>query len=400
MPPKSSWEGMWQEVVVILVLVLSAVTLVSVLCLYLPMRNVLERAADVQVTITPAHEVDLRLVQEALAILEEHYYTELPERQKLLYGAIQGMCGELDPYTRHLPPPQRAAERGVLAGRSIRYGTVGLWVIKEGESFVVKPIAGSAAAQADVKEGEILVKVEGQSLNAEMSTGQVRDLLRGEEGTTVAVTCRRPDGTEHAVELARGQLEEPSVLWMRLHDELGLIAVSTFTEQTPDELEQAMRALQGVGGLILDLRESPGGLLSAAVETAGCFLERALVCYEEKREGGPIAYHAAPRDVTTDVRLVVLVGRNTMSAAEILAAALKENGRAILIGEPTSGKRMVQRAYDLSDGSCLHVTESIWLTASGESFDTGIAPDVEVEGEGAQLAEAMGYLREEAHEQP
>ena len=338
-------------------------------------------------------EPDLSLVQEAWDILEEHYYTTLPDPRRLLYGAIQGMCRQLpDPYTRHVEPPQRRADKEELAG--VREGDVGLWIIEHGDCFLIKPIPGSPAEAAGLREGEVLLEVNGRPITA-TTAAEVKARLRGPEGTTITITTRSPDGNLRTLSLARGQVEVPSVMWQRL-DEIGFIAISTFTERTPQELEEALQELADCRGLILDLRHSPGGLLQTATEMAGCFLKEGVVYYEQRRDQ-LVAYHVVRRGVITDLPLVVLIDQDTISAAEVLATALKEHGRATLVGEPTGGKRIVQRIYHLSDGSALYVTEAVWLAPVSREAGR-VIPDIEVQGKEAQLAKALECLRKRWNE--
>ena len=332
---------------------------------------------------------NLNPVREAWRILEQHYYTELPDESRLLHGAIQGMCRQLpDPFTRHVEPPQRQLDEEELAGT--REGDVGLWITREKGRLLIRPIPGSPAERAGLREGESLVQIDGQAIPPEMPAEEVEALLKGPEGTTVTITTRSPDGSLRRVALRRGQIDVPSVMWQRL-DDIGLISISTFTERTPEEMEKALRALADCRGLILDLRRSPGGLLKTATEVAGCFLEGGVVCCEQRREQ-LIAHRAVRQSTTTDLPLVVLIDKDTISAAEVLAAALKEHGRATLIGKPTGGKRVVQRIYRLSDGSALYVTEAVWLAPVSRT-GAEIAPDIEVQGEEAQLAKAVECLK-------
>ena len=344
---------------------------------------------DRQIHVRSERMPDLSLMQEAWNILEEHYYTTLPAPRRLLYGAIQGMCRQLpDPYTRHVEPPQKRADKEELAG--VREGDVGLWISRNGDRPLIRPIPGSPAEAAGLREGESLVQINGHAISPDMSTEEIKAFLKGPEGTTVTITTRSPDGSLRSLSLTRGRVEVPSVMWQRL-DEIGLIAISTFTERTPQELEEALQELADCRGLILDLRHSPGGLLKTAAEMAGCFLEEGVVCYEQRR-AQLIAHHVVRRGVTTDLPLVVLIDKDTISAAEVLAAALKEHGRATLVGEPTGGKRIVQRIYHLSDGSALYVTEAVWLAPVSREAGR-VVPDIEVQGKEAQLAKALECLR-------
>jgi len=191
-------------------------------------------------------------------------------------------------------------------------------------------------------------------------------------------------------ELERREVVIPSVHWERIGD-AGLIIISGFHDNTPEMLGEALVALDDAEGLILDLRDNPGGLLRSAVQVAGQFIE-GVVLYEQGRDGVRVPHLAQGDPRAPDVPLVVLANRNTLSAAEVVAGALRAHGRAVLVGESTYGKGVVQHLYELSDGACLHVTEGIWLTPDGRMITEGLAPDIEVEGAEEQLNAALEWL--------
>ncbi|MBL8057414.1 MAG: hypothetical protein JNK29_11980, partial [Anaerolineales bacterium] len=231
----------------------------------------------------------------------------------------------------------------------------------------------------------------------------VTALLRGSVGTPVRISLRRGQA-DLAFTINRQPIALPSVTWQMVagQPDLGLIALSRFSDRTARELERAARELaaQGARRYVLDLRNNGGGLLDAAVNVAGQFLDGGVVLVETSRDGGEKTYTApaAPGPLTA-APLAVLVNGNTASAAEILAGALLDRGRAPLIGQTTFGKGSVQYVFALSDGSSLHITANRWFTPSRRQLDrVGLPPTIVVtpapDGADAELAQAVQYLSE------
>jgi carboxyl-terminal processing protease len=321
------------------------------------------------------------------------------------YGAIRGYLAQLnDPYTFFVDPPVAQSESEVLAGQ---YGGIGVQVTRnEQGEFVLYPFRDGPAAAAGIKDGDVLVAVNGAEINLAERPDVVDQLLRGEvgEGRGVTVTVRTPGAEEardYFIEFAVVQV--PSVIWRPLDEDpaIGYIQVIRFTSRTPDELREAVLDLesQDVQAWVLDLRGNSGGLLQESVEVASEFLGSGVVFYEVSRTG-ETATEVVPGGEAADKPLVALVNGGTASAAELVAGAIRDNGRGILIGQKTYGKGSVQLIFRLADESSIHITSSEWYTPSKMPLDgQGLEPDIAMipaeDGRDVELGEAVRYLQTE-----
>ncbi|MCC7359035.1 MAG: S41 family peptidase [Anaerolineales bacterium] len=349
------------------------------------------------------------LLDEVRALLADHYIGPLPDDNTLAYGAVRGYTAAVgDPYTVFVEPQAHELETQSLQGE---YGGIGvnLTVNAAGE-IVLDPYRDSPAARAGVLSGDILLAVDDTFLAPGTPVDTATALVRGLVGTMLRMTVRHADGAEGVLTLTRERFEIPSTTWKVLPDApaIGLIAVSRFSGKTPTEVQQALQELQAAGAtsFVLDLRNNGGGILEAAVAVAGVFLDGGVVMYETQH-AAPEKTYSAPANAGSAAQapLVVLVNHNTASAAEIVAGALLDRGRAPLVGQPTYGKGSVQLVYDLSDGSSLHVTAYRWYTpARHEIEDGGLPPtyvvDPATDGSDAELAYAMRVLRALASSPP
>ena len=333
--------------------------------------------------------------------IEEEFDGPLPSSREVTYGAIRGMVGALeDPNTFFSEPADREIERGQLEGH---YGGIGIEDPSDLDFGAVEPVvrrvrAGSPAARAGISPGDVLVQAEGILL-ADLSQSEVIALLRGPVGTELSIVVRRDRILTFT--LRRETIGSPTVAGELLDDGVGYLSVSFFGEQTAAEVRATLAALAGTRGLILDLRDAPGGIVEAAVDVADLFLGGGPILFQRDADGDERRFRARPGGPAEDFELVVLVNGGTASAAEILAGALQDLGRAILVGEPTFGKGSVQRIHQLSDGSSLHVTVSVWLTPDRHQIEgVGLSPDLVVPspGEGSEedpaLDTAVGLLLE------
>jgi len=263
------------------------------------------------------------------------------------------------------------------------------------------------AARAGVLDGDVLVAVDGEAVTPEMSVESVVALIRGEVGTKVVLMLRR-SGREEPFDttVVRERIETPSVEWRVLDKKLGIgyARVGVFAESTAKELSAGIEELQaqGVTRLVLDLRGNGGGLLDAAIQTASLFIKQGDVLREIKRGGQERYYPATNVNSPSQAwEIVLLVDGGTASAAEIVAGALRDNERAVLIGEKTFGKGSVQEVHELPDGSSLHVTVARWVTPDRHQIDkVGLEPDIVVSpseddranGRDTQLRSAQAWL--------
>lgn len=354
-----------------------------------------------QTQYPPAFEV----FREAWSILEQEFYGNQPSQQERTYGAVRGMVESYnDPYTVFIEPQPRQREREDLSGE---FGGIGAWVSQDDNGAIrLKPMVDRAAEKAGIKDGDILRAVNGQAIEPEMTTDDVVALIRGPVGESVELELFRESTAETlTLDVVRERIETPSVEWQIVESapQVGLISIHMFSERTAKELDRAIEELrqQGVTHLILDLRHNPGGLLQAAIDVTSRFLHDGVVLFERKSDGSETTYRVNNAPRVADWPMAVLVDGATASASEIVAGALQDRGRALLVGEKTFGKGSVQFVHDLSDGSSIHVTVAHWMTPNGHEINgLGLQPDREVsatEGRDAPLEEAVRMLS--AHRQ-
>jgi len=337
---------------------------------------------------------------EAWDRVEVYFYGELPSPQERTYGAIhQALTLLNDPYTVFVEPQPRELERDRMRGS---FGGIGvnLWRDAEGQ-MILSPYPDSPAERAGVLEGDILLRLEGTEIITATTVDDASALIHGEVGTPVTLTISRPPTLSFDLTIIREEVQVPSVTWRVLEQatDIGYVRIESFTERTGGEIAAAIQELRATGAnsLVLDLRDNSGGLIEPAVTVASQFLRDGVVLYELGRNSEEQALRVQRGGVATDVPLVVLVNGGTASAAEIVAGALQDQGRAPLIGESTFGKGSVQMIYELPDGSSLHVTAAIWLTPNRNRIEgKGLNPDVYVAGtdgpQDVQLDRAVEYL--------
>jgi carboxyl-terminal processing protease len=341
------------------------------------------------------------LLAEVHRLLEAHYSGPLPEAKTLEYGAVRGLVNAVgDQYTIFVEPQTHELETQSLQGE---YGGVGVGLSKSAAGeIILSPYPDSPAAQSGIQEGDILLAVDDTILNQATTVDEAAALIRGLIGTTVTLRVRHVSGEEVTVSLERQSILIPSVTWKIVDGQptIGLISISRFSDKTPDEVQQAADELQSQGAtqFVLDLRNNGGGILEAAVEVASHFLNGGVVMYETQRHAPEKVFSApAENGALTTMPVAVLVNHSTASAAEIVAGALLDRGRAVLIGQTTYGKGSVQLVFDLADGSSLHVTAHRWYTPARRELDRqGLPPTIAVEpapeGADAELARAVEYL--------
>ncbi len=339
---------------------------------------------------------------EAWERVEQYFYGPIPSPRERTYGAIHETLALLnDPYTILVESQSRELERDQMRGS---FGGIGVTLWRDAEGWMaLTPYSDSPAGRAGVYEGDILLAVDAEAITDEMTVDDVRALLHGEVGTPVTLTLSRPPTPPFDLTIVREEIQVPSVTWRVLDraPDVGYIRIKGFTERTGGETLEALRELRQAGAfsLILDLRDNYGGLIDPAVTTASQFLrDGQVVLYELGRDAQERTVRVQSGGISTDLSMVVLINGGTASAAEIVAGALQDHGRAPLIGEPTFGKGAVQLIYDLSDGSSLHVTSAAWLTPNRHQIQgQGLAPDVHVpRGDGPQdeqLDRAVAYLQ-------
>ncbi len=315
--------------------------------------------------------------------LVQQYYVEEIDSKKLVYGAIKGMLRELDPHTNFLPPDIFKDFETETSGE---FGGLGIEIsVQGGILTIISPIEDAPAWEAGIKSGDKIIAVDGSSTKG-LSLVEASQLMRGKRGSRTTLTIVR-DGQEDPFDVAitRGSVKIKSVKPTDLEDGFVYIKVTSFIENTSKDLEKALAETQkkysGIKGLILDLRRNPGGLLDQAVKVGDLFLTNATIVSTIGRD--PKNKEVATttnRLKYSDFPIIVLMNEYSASASEIVAGALQDNHRAIIMGQKSFGKGSVQSVIRLGDGSGLKLTVARYYTPSGRSIQAeGIVPDIEVE---------------------
>jgi carboxyl-terminal processing protease len=321
----------------------------------------------------------LRMFTDVLRIIKENY-VEPVNTKDLIYGALNGMTKSLDPFSSFFTPKQYESFRQETEGE---FGGVGIEIgMEKGRPVVISPIEGTPAFKAGIKPGDVILEIDGED-TSNMSLIDVVQRIRGKVGTKVQLTIYRK-GMEKPmkIELERALIKIESVKWTTLGD-VGYIKLSQFNDNVSVQVEKALKELtsQRVKGIILDLRNDPGGLLSEAVNVADLFLpEGKLVVYTRGRNGETQKYFARRKPVVPDdLPVIVLINKGSASASEIVAGALQDYKRALIVGEKSFGKASVQNIIPLEDGSALKLTVAYYYTPLGRLIHhKGIVPDVQV----------------------
>ena len=286
-------------------------------------------------------------------------YVEPVDDKTLLENAIKGMLSNLDPHSAYLEPEAFAelqeSTSGEFGGLGIEVGT------EDGFIKVVSPIDDTPASKAGIQPGDLIVKIDGQPTKG-LSLMEAVDKMRGKAGSKINLTLVREGGKPFDVELTRAVIKVKSVRSQLLEDGYGLIRISQFQVNTGEEVGKALAKLRKdngkkLRGLVLDLRNNPGGVLQAAVEVADHFLKKGLIVYTEGRiANSELRFNADPEDASEGVPLVVLINGGSASASEIVAGALQDHKRAIILGTTTFGKGSVQTILPLPDGAGIRLT--------------------------------------------
>jgi carboxyl-terminal processing protease len=320
------------------------------------------------------------------AVLErvKHDYVNPVDDHQLLQAAIRGMVASLDPYSAYLDGDEYDE---VKISSSGRYSGVGIELSIEDEQVVViAPFDGSPAALAGIRSGDVIVTIDGIPVNTSTLADTI-GRMRGAEGTSVKIGIMREGHPEPMLfTLKRSRVELHSVRAEMLESGYGYARISQFSETTGDDLNAALKNLRKrngapLKGLVLDLRDNPGGVLEAAVSVADTFLDSGVIVTAKGRTpDSKFEMSATPGDALNGAPIVVLVNGGSASASEIVAGALKDQHRAKLMGRTTFGKGSVQTIIPLSDDRAVKLTTSLYYTPSGVSINhRGIAPDIELE---------------------
>jgi len=323
---------------------------------------------------------DLKVFTDVIGLIQKDYVEETNSKD-LVYGAIKGMLETLDPHSAFMPPNVYKEMQDETRGR---FEGLGIEItVKDNILTVVSPIEDTPAYRAGVLAGDQIIKIDGEPTKNLTLVDSVKR-LRGPRGTKVTITIMREGLTKpKEFTLVRDVIPVRSVRYELLEKNYGYIRLSQFQEKTDGEFEKAMKALEEeskgtLKGLVLDLRNNPGGLLDQAVKIADRFIESGLiVSVEGRKEDQKMKFYAHPDGNVGRYPLVVLINGGSASGAEIVAGALQDHGRGILIGTQTFGKGSVQTIIPLKDGSGLRLTTARYYTPNGRSIQAkGIVPDI------------------------
>lgn len=323
----------------------------------------------------------------------------------MIQGATNGIVSSLgDPYSSYL---NKNTWEDVKVHLEAKFGGVGVYILQDdqGRFKILSPIKGTPAQKAGIKHGDIILKINNES-TMNMSQDEVVNLMRGDAGTQLTLTVyRESDGKEYAFKIIREIINIPSVETEIIDSTpaIGYLRLNTFSSQSDQEVADALNELIGknnVKGIIFDLRNNGGGEFNSAVSIANLFLkDGAKVVIVRDSKGNEEIYRASGDNV--DIPLVILVNQDTASASEILAGALQDNGRAILVGNTTFGKGVMQTVFPLRDGGALKLTTQSYYTPKGTDINKiGIKPDYEVDynpesEQDAQLNKAIDLLKKQ-----
>ena len=320
---------------------------------------------------------NISLLSEVLAHIQQNHL-DPPDSEPLMYGAIRGMLRTLDPYSQFLPAENyadfRTESRGAYGGLGMEIGS------RDDLLTIVAPFKGTPAGEAGLQSNDIISQIEGKS-TANMTTADAVERLRGEPGTQVTITIvREGESKPLEVTLTRDVIQFPSVESKVLRGNIGYIRINQFRDNTATDVDKAFEAFnqQEIEGMVLDLRSNPGGLLRSAVEIASDFLEQGqLVVYTQGKTPRE-EYNAEKGKQQKRYPLIVLVNGGSASASEIVAGAIKDHGRGLVMGEKTFGKASVQQVFPLSGGAAVKLTVAHYYSPNGiDIHKIGIVPDIE-----------------------
>lgn len=353
------------------------------------------------IEIKTANVPSFDLLKEAVSEIKQSYVKDVSDK-KLIQGAIKGAVESLDdPYTKYL-----TEEEAKMLGEEMNgeFDGVGLYVgLKENKVTVIAPIEGTPADKAGLKTGDVIIKVDGKSTEG-MSLDEAVSLIKGEKGTKVVLTIVRANVDKPIdFEVVRDKIVIPNVVTKLLDEDIGYVRAHVFNQRIGSDMDSALKEMKdrNVKGIILDLRNNPGGILEGAVDVVSKFIDTGVVV-TVRDKNGEIETHNTKGGADSDIFLVVLVNGGSASASEIVAGAIQDYDRGVLVGEQTFGKASVQSVIELSDGSRLVVTTAHYFTPNGRDIqEKGIEPDVVVKideteetEEDLQLEKAKSILRE------
>ena len=331
---------------------------------------------------------ELKTVAEAYRILmDEHVDHRTLESQQLSKGAIRGILASLeDPHASYLSSDQHEREQEGYRGY---FEGIGAQVtMTEAGLTVIAPIPGAPAEAAGIRAGDLILAVDGDSIS-HLTLVEAVNLIRGPGGTAVTLLVRHADSDQNdTITVTRGRIPIESTDFRMVEDGVGHLWIYSFSNTTEDEVRRALDEFDDAHGrgLVLDLRNNPGGLLNSVVDVTDLFLDGGQILYEIDAQGNRNDYDADRRGPGVDIPMVVLVNEFSASASEIMAGAIKTNDRALVVGETTFGKGSVNIARELSDGSAIYFTIRRWYLPDDTQIEgQGVTPNIEIEAEALPL---------------
>ncbi len=327
--------------------------------------------------------VDFGLFWDTWHLIETKYVDRLGlDRQEMVYGAIAGLVKSLgDPYSVFMEPQESKRFLDDISGS---FGGIGAEVgIRKGVLTIISPLESSPAQAAGLKPGDKILKVD-DTLTADLTLDEAVDLIRGEEGTEVVLLITRDDWDEaREIEITRATIQIPIIKWETKDNNIAYIQLYHFTENSADQFSKVVREVlqSNPRGIVLDVRNNPGGYLEVAVDIASWFIPKGeLVVAEDFGNGEKNEHHSRGYKDLEDMPTVILINEGSASASEILAGALRDIKGIQIVGQKSFGKGSVQQLEKMRGGSSVKITIAKWLTPSGTSInDEGITPDIEVE---------------------
>ncbi len=318
-------------------------------------------------------------------------YVEKTTDEAMIDGALTGMLASLDPHSTYM---NKEMYKQIQVETKGEFGGLGIEIsAAEGGIKVVAPIEDTPAYKAGIKAGDLIIKIDDQ-LARDISLAEGVKLMRGKPGTSINLTIfREGEDTPLVFKIIRAVIKVKSVKSDVLAPGYAYLRITQFQERTDSLLAEAVRKLKdqsqgSLNGAVLDLRNNPGGLLNQAVAVSDLFLDKGKIVSTKSRTGSNLNFKAQPGDILDGVPMVVLINNGSASASEIVAGALKDNHRGVLVGSRSFGKGSVQTVIPLSDGSALKLTTALYYTPSGTSIQaTGIEPDIHVEAMRAPTGE-------------
>ena len=345
---------------------------------------------------------ELRTFTEIFAKIKSDYVEKVDDKE-LLENAIRGMLEGLDPHSAYL---DKDSYKDLQEGTSGEFGGLGIEVgMENGFVKVISPIDDTPAQKAGIKAGDLIIKLDDRSVKG-MSLNDAVDIMRGKPGDPITLTIiRESEEKPLVITVVRDIIKTKSVRFETLEPGFGYLRISSFQSHTVESLRQAIYQLKEdnsgkLKGIVLDLRNNPGGILTAAVGVSDMFLNKGMIVYTEgRKKDSKLKFNAKPNAKLPDVPLIVLVNAGSASASEIVAGALQDHGRGIIMGEKTFGKGSVQTILPMNNNAALKLTTARYYTPNGRSIQaSGITPDIVIDKvKISKIEEAFGTSVKEAN---